>query len=127
METKEQTDAIEKVKTAEQKAVEAKQREAEALKAAAEAREEARKAESVLRDVLLTGKKDSATKGTVDLWPLLYLPDAELAERVTAGGCDGVLTELLGMAEAHPRHAADGAVEKRGTVIEAIKARLKKK
>lgn len=127
METEEQLAAIAKVKNAAELAAEANQRAAEAEKAAADAKAEARKAESILRSSLLSGKKDSAPKGTVDLWPELYLPEAELAEKIVAGGCDGVLSELLGMAEAHPRHTVDGKDERRGTVIEAIKARLRKK
>lgn len=127
METEEQLAAIAKVKNAAELAAEANQRAVEAEKAAADAKAEARKAESVLRSSLLSGKKDSAPKGTVDLWPELYLPESELAEKIVAGGCDGVLSELLGMAEAHPRHTADGKDERRGTVIEAIKARLRKK
>lgn len=120
--------AMTAAKSAEQKATEAKQAAAEAEKALELAKEEARKADSILRGERLKGTgKDSTTKGTVDLWPELYLPENELASKVVAGACDGVLSELLEMAEAHPRHGADGSIEKRGTVIEAIKARLKRR
>lgn len=120
--------AMTAAKTAEQKASEAKAAEAEAKAALEKAREASREADSLLRAERLKGTgKDSTTKGTCDLWPELYLPENELASKVVAGGCDGVLTELLEMAEAHPRHGADGSIEKRGTVIEAIKARLKRR
>lgn len=119
--------AMEKAKTAEQRAGEAKAAAAEAEKALAIAKEAAREADTLLRGERLGGKRDSAPKGTVDLWPELYLPESELAEKVVAGKVDGCLSELLEMAEAHPRLNADGSTERRGTVIEAIKARLRKK
>lgn len=71
------------------------------------------------------GKADSVPKGTVDLWPLLRLPDNDLAAKVTAGECDGVLSELGELAAAHPVPKGEGLAE-RGTVLNAIKARARK-
>lgn len=118
--------AMESQKTAEQRATEAATAAKEAEDAAAKAREVAIQASSVLRESRLAGKLNSVPKGSIDLWPELYLGESELAEKIDRGALDGVLAELAELAEAHPTHNADGLPQRRGTVLEAIKSRARK-
>jgi len=81
-----------------------------------------RKAEERLQG--LASKKDSVPKGSLDLWPELKLPDADLVAKIRKGECDGCLSELLELAIAHPKPGPKpGELRERGTVIEALKAR----
>lgn len=68
-------------------------------------------------------KVDSVVKGTTDMWPLLRLETAELVAKIVAGDCDGVLSELSEMAEAHPVRGPRGETVTRQTVLDAVKAR----
>ena len=88
---------------------------AEAAKAAAEAAKPAGKA-----------KVNSVVKGTINLWPLLRLPTEDRVAKIVAGECDGVLSELAEMAAAHPTRNPKGETVTRQTVIDAVKARLRK-
>lgn len=82
-----------------------------------------RKAEERV-EALASAKKDSVPKGSQDLMPELKLADADLVKKVRAGELDGVLSELLELAIAHPRPGKEpGQLRERGTVIEALKAR----
>lgn len=71
-------------------------------------------------------KVDSVVKGTTDMWPLLRLDTPDLVGKIVAGECDGVLSELGEMAAAHPATGPRGEILTRGTVIDAVKARLRK-
>lgn len=118
---------------AEAKAATAKAREQEAARlaedakvAAARAAEDAKAAAGTAREAALTSKKDTTPRGSVDLWPELYLPDADLAAKIASGKLDGVLSELRGMLVGHPRTNARGEVQERQSVIAACEARLRR-
>lgn len=66
---------------------------------------------------------DSVPKGSTDLWPLLRLEGRELAQRIAAGECDGVLSELEEMAQGHPVQGPKGEAQPRTSVLDAIAAR----
>lgn len=71
-------------------------------------------------------KVDSVPKGSQDLWPFLTLETPDLVGKIVAGECDGFLSELGELAAAHPTHGRRGEVITRQTVIDAVKARLRK-
>lgn len=66
---------------------------------------------------------DSTPKGSTNLWPLLRLEGRELAAKVAAGECDGVLTELEELAKGHPTMGPTGGPVPRTSVLDAIAAR----
>lgn len=72
------------------------------------------------------GSRDAVVKGTIDLWPLLRLETEALVAKIAGGECDGVLSELGEMAAAHPVRGPRGETVTRQTVIDAVKARLRK-
>lgn len=123
-------DAAEKAKAeaeeAALKAAAAKAATEAAAKEAAAAEKERKAAEKAAAAAAIRGRKDSVPKGSTDLWPLLNLETPDLVAKIVAGECDGVLSELGEMAEAHPTHGPRGQVVTRQTVIDAVKARLRK-
>ncbi len=91
---------------------------------AVNAAEYAKELKATARLEALAGKKDSVTKGSLDLGPELKLTDAELAAKVRKGEVDGCLTELLELAIAHPRPGdKPGTLKERSLAIEALKNR----
>lgn len=91
---------------------------------AARAADYAKELKAEERLAALASKKDTTPKGSIDLWPELRLPDAELVAKIRKGECDGCLSELLELAIAHPRTSGKpGELRERGTVMEALRQR----